>query len=105
LKVGCDARANSIPPITYSDLNGITMTSAYYQDDVAQWAPGITYTIDITSSVQEVINYGGWIKTNTLGVIILGDSSTSGYRYIASLEYFSYPQPVLTIIAIMPVPY
>ena len=109
LMLGCDKRPNAIPPTDYNELYAIVMTDDYYEAEVDLWQEGTVYTIDITTSVQEIINLAtpspGWIETNTLGILIVGGISTTGYRYITSLEHPVYAAPTLTIIAIMPVPY
>lgn len=98
-KFGCEAADNPSAPANWAGLNARTLTTAYTQDDnVAAWTEGTEYTVDITSAVQEVLNRAGWASGQTMAVLIVDNTSSTGAsREFASSENASYTEAKLEI--------
>jgi hypothetical protein len=111
IKIGCDDRGIATAPTTYADLNSRTMTSNVTVDDnMPFWNPGSTYSYDITTAVQEILNRTDWVNAappngNLLAVMIVDNGSGEGWyehydyhREAASYENTTYDPPLLKIL-------
>ena len=96
IKIGCDNRGNSLTPTSYDELNMITLTPSYTSIANFSAVAGLV-SYDITGSVQEVLNNVNWSSGNTLGVVIYGNSDTTGSRWIATFGNGTYAAPELII--------
>ena len=63
---------------------------------VSPWVATTSYTYNITTAVQEVINLASWVSGHTLGVILVGTSQTTGWRYADSYGTASPPHLDIT---------
>ena len=99
IKIGCEAADNPSAPTSWNDLNARALTSTYYSDNnVAGWTTGIEKSYDVTSSVQEILNRGGWVAGQTMAILIVDwGSSTGANRLFASSENITYNIPELII--------
>lgn len=59
---------NATPPISLSDFDSRTLTSALVNVTSDAWYPGLTYDFDITSIVQEIIDRPGWVAGNNIQI-------------------------------------
>lgn len=84
--LGCEAADNPSNPTNETDLLGRTRTTAILGATLGQFINGTTYSFDITSSVQEVINRSGWSYGNTLAAIIDSDDTTPRKRLVYSAD-------------------
>jgi hypothetical protein len=85
----CEAADTSVNPSDYSTLNLKRVTTAFSTNSGQPiWTSGTTYAIDITTSVQEVINRAGWGGSNNrIGIIGYGSGgSSSDLQVFASYE-------------------
>ena len=105
IKIGCELAGNPVAPtgITlpdyYNDLNARIMTTSFTLDTaVPAWVIGSTYTYDVTSQVNEVLNLSSWVSGHIMAIMIVDNGSTIGVnRQIASYQNGTYTAPVLTI--------
>ena len=100
LKIGCEAADNPSAPSSKIDLFGRTLTTAYTTDDnVAAWTAGTTYSWNITTAVQEILDRAGCAIGNTIAVFIKDNASTiNKSRGIASSEHLTYAEAILEIV-------
>jgi nucleoside diphosphate kinase len=97
--IGCENSANAVAPTTYNELNARTLTANTISDASQPiWNTGVTYTYDITTCVQEILNLSAWYNGNTLAVIMLGGGGSSvNLKRFASFENTTYTEPTLVI--------
>jgi len=107
LKVGCEASDNPSTPTNWNDLNSRAITTAaLLEANVPIWTTGNTYSFDVTSSVQEILNYSWWDSGDVLSILFTdwgtrgGDVHDLGAvnRVFASTENTTYTEPILRII-------
>lgn len=97
-KIGCELSANPSTPTTEADIKGRTLTTNYLTKSFEAQNTGDTYSYDITTAVQEVINLPGWTGGNTLAVLLKGSSNLDHRRQWAAFENATYAQPKLDIV-------
>jgi len=78
IKAGCENSANPSAPTTYNDLNIRVMTTHFTTKNITGWTDGNTYSIDVTTSVQEIISKSTWVSGNTMAILIFNSGSGSG---------------------------
>lgn len=101
IKIGCERSSNAIAPISYDDLNLRVMSANFTIDtNVLGWVAGTTYSFDVTTAVQEILNRTDpvWVSGNTMAVMVMNyGSEDDRRRFIASYENTIYSQPYLVI--------
>lgn len=107
IKIGCENSGAPIAPTNHADIVSRPMTINFTTDtNVTSWTAGTSYTYNITTAVQEVLNRADWVNGNTLAIMCidygsdtLGNESPYGYphRTIAAYEHSVYTEPRLTI--------
>lgn len=95
--IGCEAADNPTVPLTGSNLMSRVQTTAKTNVSPVSYVAGTTYSYDITTAVQEVLNRSGWAYGNTLAVLVVGSVDAHG-RLIATVENATYTEPQLTIV-------
>lgn len=100
VKIGCDNRSTLLiagVPTTYDMLNIVTLTNnVLLEPALPLMSVGTTYDYNITAAVQEVLNTAAWAANHIMGVVIVGNPTTEGFRYIASANNTGN-EPKLTI--------
>ncbi len=101
IKIGCERSSNAINPTSYDDLNSRVMSSNFTTDtNVLGWVAGTTYSFDVTTAVQEILNRTDpvWVTGNTMAIMVMNyGSEPDRRRHIASYENTVYSQPYLVI--------
>ncbi len=98
-KIGCELSGNVTAPTTYDGLNSRVMTSNFTIDtNVPVWVAGTTYSYDITTALQEILNISTWASGHTLAVMFMNYGGGEDVRkLIASYENVTYDCPSLVI--------
>jgi hypothetical protein len=102
IRVGCENAGDALAPSDFNDVNLRPLSDGYVVsvlEDISVWTAGTTYTYDITTAVQSVLNDDDWVTGNTLAVIFLDYGSERDVNVsIASFENTTYTAPTLVII-------
>jgi hypothetical protein len=95
--LACEASGNAVAPTDYNSQTVKVHTTAKTIDPGGAWVSGTSYTFDVTSTVQEVINRSDWVSGNNLAIMFYGvtDPNKNHCRYFQS--YDGGGGPVLTI--------
>jgi len=89
LKLGFVDADDPSAPTTLAALDALTMTSATVAWTPGDWIDGYVYlTPDLKTSLQEVVNRGGWASGQAL-ILLIEDNSSSAdaYRQASAFDY------------------
>jgi hypothetical protein len=97
--IGCENTGNAVAPTTYNELNARTLTANTITDASQPiWTAAATYTYNVTTCVQEILNLSSWDNGHTLAVLMMGSGGASAnLKRFASYEHATYTEPKLII--------
>jgi hypothetical protein len=98
LKIGCEASDNPTAPTDNAGVMGRLFTTAFTSVAQEDYTAGTTYTYDVTTAVQEILNRAGWAAGNTMAIYIAHTGTLGDRRQIAAVEHLTYAAPQLTVV-------
>jgi hypothetical protein len=86
-------------PATYAALAGKSQTTAKIVSATLPVSAGTEYSYDVTSIIQEILDRGGWVSGNNIGVMFVTTGPDSTKRCeIAMTEHATYAEPKLDLV-------
>lgn len=82
---------NAVAPTTYSEADGLALTSEVAWDGLSAWVTDVQYdTPGLNAILQDVVGRAGWSSGNAVQVLIKNDDSNSNCdRYPSFIEHSS----------------
>jgi hypothetical protein len=101
IKIGCEnsPTGTAVTPTTYDQLNGRVLGAANtIANNVPFWTAEVTYSYDITASIQEVLNRTNWGATMLAVIARDNGSASDARRTVWSYDHASnYPTLTITV--------
>lgn len=99
----CNNVDNASNPANGTDLDALSLTTAFTSIAGQNTISGNWYSFDITSAVQEIVNRGGFTSGNAITVLVVNNGSTA-YRRWNDYSNSTVNAAKLDIIYTAPVP-